>query len=51
MELSSSSKIKIPFSIEKAFANVFGSVEIENVTLIPSHVNIGTNFTNQLQFL
>ena len=37
MELASSLKIKLPFPIKKkSFVNVFGSVEVENVSVTPA---------------
>ena len=36
MQLALSLKIKLPFPIKKSFVNVFGSVEVENVTVTPA---------------
>ena len=37
MELASSLKIKLSFPIKKkSFVNIFGSVEVENVTVTPA---------------
>ena len=36
MELASSLKIKLPFPLKQILLNVFGSVEVENVTVIPA---------------
>ena len=36
MELASALKIKLSFPLKKLFANFFGSVEVENVTVTPA---------------
>ena len=51
MELAFSLKIKLPvLFLKKSFVNVFGSVEVENVTVTPATRKYWDNFTNQLQF-